>query len=297
MLLIAAFALVPEMDVPGHSYAWGYASQDYICQCSWRFSNCNNVALTPLHGTPEVVDDVFEDIASIFSDGFLHVGGDEIVTACFEADPDVVAWMKANGMTKGENVQQWWTGRILSGLKKMRQERNAIVWNEALNAGLLNSPLPLDVTVQVWDSDDLVADALEAGHKTINSFGFYLDKQVPAWNGSVHYEWVDTWQDFYGNNFSERACATMRTCPKDTDPVNLLGGETAMWSEMIDSHSIVSRVFPRAFAVAENLSAPAAYVNNVDVTTVTTRLNRFICHMKSRGFYGIDPRWSGLLYV
>jgi hypothetical protein len=57
---------------------------------------------------------------------------------------------------------------------------------------------------------------------------FYLDKQRPLsdFNASVfHYEWVDTWIDFYNNE------PTAAVAPADAHLI--LGGEAAMWAEQV----------------------------------------------------------------
>ena len=35
----------------------------------------------------------------IFPDAMVHLGGDEVDTTCWEQDPDISAWLAAQGMT------------------------------------------------------------------------------------------------------------------------------------------------------------------------------------------------------
>ena len=65
-------------------------------------------------------------------------------------------------------------------------------------------------------------------HAHSSSLRFYLDKQRPLsdFNASVfHYEWVDTWIDFYNNE------PTAAVAPGDAHLI--LGGEAAMWAEQV----------------------------------------------------------------
>jgi hexosaminidase len=47
---------------------------------------------------------------------------------------------------------------------------------------------------------------------------------------------------------------------------NILGGEACMWSEMVDSVTLESRVWPRAAAIAEKLWAPSSLTDDTDDT-------------------------------
>ena len=70
---------------------------------------------------------------------------------------------------------------------------------------------------------------------------FYLDKQRPLsdFNASVfHYEWVDTWIDFYNNE------PTAAVAPGDAHLI--LGGEAAMWAEQVCVRARMVRACARA---------------------------------------------------
>ena len=69
---------------------------------------------------------------------------------------------------------------------------------------------------------------------------FYLDKQRPLsdFNASVfHYEWVDTWIDFYNNE------PTAAVAPGDVHLI--LGGEAAMWAEQVRACACCARGITR----------------------------------------------------
>ena len=51
----------------------------------------------------------------------------------------------------------------------------------------------------------------------------------------------------------------------DAQQANILGGEIALWSELIDERSIDLRLWPRAFAVAERLWSPAQRQDEVSL--------------------------------
>ena len=49
-----------------------------------------------------LLDNFLGEMAATFPDEFLHLGGDEVPTTCWEGSPHVVAFMKAHGFTANE---------------------------------------------------------------------------------------------------------------------------------------------------------------------------------------------------
>ena len=210
--------VVPEIDVPGHAYSWGLSNTTFVADCPLYDGEINNIPLSPVYGGPDAVDAVLRDVTSIFPDAFVHVGGDEVVERCFSNDTAILSWMNKKGIDSARGVHEWWTGRILTSLERATQagatdgsvRRTAVVWDEALRVGIPNSPLPLDVFVEVWQGHGTLSDAVEAGYTVINTFGNYLDMQVPSYKKNTYYKWVDTWRDLYTNPAAEKACDANR---------------------------------------------------------------------------------------
>ena len=48
------------------------------------------------------------EMASIFEDDFLFLGGDELATTCFDNSPNISSWMKAKGMNASSTQQYFW---------------------------------------------------------------------------------------------------------------------------------------------------------------------------------------------
>ncbi|KAF4527289.1 hypothetical protein B566_EDAN016077, partial [Ephemera danica] len=65
----------------------------------------------------------------------------------------------------------------------------------------------------------------------------------------------------------------------------ILGGEACMWSEYVDGNNVVSRVFPRASAMAERLWSS---IDQTDTVEAARRIEEFRCRLVRRGI-GAQP--------
>jgi hexosaminidase len=92
------------------------------------------------------------------------------------------------------------------------------------------------------------------------------------------------WVKFYN-------CEPTNFTGTDEQKKLVLGGEAAMWSEVVDDANIVQRIFPRVCATAEKLWSPIT-VNNVD--KAMERLEEHYCRMRFRNVKSQPPSGPGL---
>ena len=88
------------------------------------------------------------------------------------------------------------------------------------------------------------ADVVQHGNQVVVSAGYYLDLYMPAY---IHY-------------LNDPVPAGLSAADAEK---GVLGGEAAMWSELVDGSNEELRVWPRAAAIAERFWSPAN-VNDVD---------------------------------
>jgi hexosaminidase len=235
--------VVPEFDMPGHSSAWfvGYpdlASAPGPFHIEREFGIFDPVMDPTREATYKFLDKFVGEMAAIFPDHFMHIGGDENNGVEWKGNPRIQAFMRDHNLKDTAALQNYFNQRLLKILEK--HGKHMIGWDE-----ILTPDLPKDIVVQSWRGFDSLAAGAKAGYSSILSAGYYLNLMSSA---ATHYM-VDPLPQ--GNALSPE------------EQARILGGEACMWMEQTTPRDIDSRVWPRAAAIAERLWSPRD-VNNVD---------------------------------
>jgi hexosaminidase len=235
--------VVPEFDIPGHTSAWfvGYpdlASAPGPFHIEREFGVFDPVMDPTREGTYKFLDTFIGEMAAIFPDHFMHIGGDENNGVEWKANPRVQTFMREHNLQDTAALQSYFNQRLLKILEK--HGKHMIGWDE-----ILTPDLPKDIVVQSWRGFDSLASGAKNGYQSILSAGYYLNLMSPA---ADHYL-VDPLPP--ANDLS----------PEQQE--RILGGEACMWTEQTTREDIDSRIWPRAAAIAERFWSPRE-VNNVD---------------------------------
>ena len=274
--------VVPEFDMPGHTGAWfvGYpdlASAPGPFHIEREFGVFDPVMDPTRESTYKFLDRFVAEMAAIFPDHFLHIGGDENNGVQWKANSRIQAFMREHDLQDRAALQNYFNQRLLKILEK--HGKHMIGWDE-----ILTPNLPKDVVVQSWRGFDSLAAGAKNGYSGILSAGYYLNLMSSA---EAHYL-VDPLPPANGLSPEEQA----RT----------LGGEACMWNEQTTPRDIDSRLWPRAAAIAERLWSPST-VSDVDdmyrrLTIESLRLETLgLTHLSQEavslrmlaGTEGIDP--------
>lgn len=228
--------VVPEFDVPGHSRSWLVAYPDLASAPGpYNFdpTTAPDPAMDPTQDrTYKFLDKFFGEMAKLFPDAYLHIGGDEVNGEQWDHNPKIQEFMHAHGMKTDQQLQAYFNQRLQQIVAK--HHKIMIGWDE-----VLNPDLPKSVLVQSWRGQQSLATAVREGHDGLLSFGYYLDLMWPA---ERHYE-VDPMADGAADLTPE-------------EKSRILGGEACMWAEWISPENIDSRLWPRLAAIAERLWSP-----------------------------------------
>lgn len=244
--------VIPEIDVPGHSLATLVAYPELACMKAPKYVNVGNkfygedenTLCAGKEETFEFLDKVFTEVAALFPDEYIHVGGDECFKGFWHKCPRCQARMKTENLKDENELQSYVIHRLESILKA--KGKKLIGWDEILEGGL--AP---DATVMSWRGMEGGIKAAKANHHVIMTptQHCYLD----LWQGEPSVE-PDTYSmcrlsDSYRFN----------PVPDSVPAEMVLGGQGNLWSESVPTfHHAEYMTWPRGWALAEVLwSGPA----------------------------------------
>ncbi|MGZ5486950.1 MAG: family 20 glycosylhydrolase [Candidatus Aminicenantales bacterium] len=235
--------VMPEFDIPGHSTSWFVAYPEFssapgpyaIERKFGVFGPAFNPADERIY---PFFDAFFKEMAGLFPDPYLHIGGDEVEGHQWDANPAIQSFKKTHGLADNNALQAYFNGRLLKILTK--HGKKMVGWDE-----IFQTSLPKDIVIHSWRGPKSLVEAAQKGYQGILSNGYYIDLCQPA---EAHYL-----------NDPLPADSPL----DDSQKALILGGEATMWTELVTPETIDSRIWPRTAAIAERLWSPAS-VRNVD---------------------------------
>lgn len=131
--------IIPEIDVPAHSHSWGKAFEGVIVNCSTvarREQNPFNVyPLDPSNPkTFQIIRSILKQIIDIFPSKYLHIGGDEVIDACWSELPHIRQWVKEQNLTI-HGITKYFENQVFDIVKDL--DKVPIVWQGVFDAGAI----------------------------------------------------------------------------------------------------------------------------------------------------------------
>ena len=237
--------VVPEFDMPGHVTSWLVGHPElatlpgtYAIEDKWGILD---PALDPTkEEVYEFLDAFLGEMAAIFPDAYIHIGGDENNGKHWNQSERIAAYKRAHGLADNHALQAHFNRRVAAILAKNGKKMAG--WEE-----ILHPDLPKDIVIQSWQGPKPLAEAVLQGFSGLLSHGYYLDYIHTA---ARHYL-VDPVPPGAGLDAAQAA--------------RVLGGEACMWSEYVSPETIDSRIWPRMAAIAERFWSPASVTDVADM--------------------------------
>lgn len=250
--------VVPEFDMPGHATGMLVAYPQLATAPAPReidhlFGVFDAVMDPSKSDVYAFLDRFIGEMASLFPDAYLHIGGDEVNGKLWRESTRVQQFKLAHQMLpspEDPDANAAFHAYFNRNLQAIVQKHGKHMqgWDE-----ILSPTLPRDILIQSWRGPASLARAARLGYESVLSSGWYLDL---CFSAEQHY-------------LVDPLAGEADSLPPEQQK-RILGGEAAMWSEYITPETADSRIWPRAAAVAERLWSPREVR---DVPDMYRRLN------------------------
>ncbi|HEE9787313.1 TPA: beta-N-acetylhexosaminidase [Enterobacter soli] len=166
--------VVPEIDMPGHASAIAVAYPELMSAPGpYEMERHWGVLKPVLDPTKEATyifaEAMVSELAAIFPDPYLHIGGDEVDDSQWKQNTAIQKFMRDNKLADSHALQAYFNRKLETILEK--HHRQMVGWDE-----IFHPDLPKSILIQSWQGQDALGQVAEKGYKGILSTGFYLDQ-------------------------------------------------------------------------------------------------------------------------
>lgn len=254
---IVAFAadrqveVIPEIEMPAHTNSSLAAYPQFACPVIDHYiavlpgmggRNSNVVYCAGNDSVYTFLEDVMDEVMSLFPSKYIHIGGDEANKDSWKKCPKCQRRMRAEGYTDEEDLQGYFMNRICKYIQG--KGRQVIGWDE-----WTNSWVPDDAVIFGWQGlGEAGYKAAQQGHRFVMTPSniLYLNYyQGPQWFEP---------RTYFGNNTLKNVYDYEPVQPEwdKASAEKLMGVQGSMWAEFMDSpKSVEYMVFPRIAALAD----------------------------------------------
>ena len=171
--------VIPEFDLPGHSTSWLVAYPE-LGSAPGPYALARQYGIRPATLDPtredvyEFLDRFFGEMARLFPDPFVHIGGDEVSAKTdWNTNARIRQFMRDRRIEGNHALQGYFNRRLQAILKN--HGRAPVGWDEIMSDSLSGT-----VVVQAWRGHEQLFEAVHRGFGGILSAGWYLDYKLPA---------------------------------------------------------------------------------------------------------------------
>ncbi len=249
--------ILPEVDVPGHSMA-AIASYPELCctkdtsirvnpgskfaewygngQFKMLVDNSMNPSSEQVY---TFLDKVFTEMAPLFPNAYVHVGGDECYHGYWENDPGCKALMEKEGLKNTHELQSYFMKRVEKILQS--KGKKMIGWDEILEGGL--AP---EAAVMSWRGLEGGIEAAKLGHNVVMTPNDYVYTDLLQGDPIVEPDQTSYKRVRLTKTFE------FEPVPDNIDPKYILGGQANLWSEkVLTIRQAEYMTYPRAWVLAD----------------------------------------------
>jgi hexosaminidase len=246
--------LVPEIDLPAHSFAALAAMPELRDPADTGSAVsvqgfADNVLNPGVAATMPFLETVLGEVADLFPGPWIHVGGDEVPEGAWLGSPAALRFATARGVEGTRGIEAAFMRDVIGVVRGLG--RQVGVWQEAAECGALQ---PGEGYAIGWTSNEVNRRLAAAGHDVVAApaQAYYLDMaDDPDWSApGAFWAGVTTPATVAAFDPTEGWTAQERT--------RLRGVQACLWSEHVHDETILRRLLlPRLAVFADRAWAPA----------------------------------------
>lgn len=171
--------VIPEIDSPGHTVAMIAAYPELSCfdrdlTVATHWGVKHDVLCIGKESTFDFMKEVIDELLETFTDGYFHLGGDEVPATRWKICPHCKKRMQTEGIKDASGLHTYYLERMARYIKE--KGAKPIMWNDSIKDYMVSR----DVIWQFWNGDmkeeDIVSE-INSGRPFImsNLSAYYLD--------------------------------------------------------------------------------------------------------------------------
>ena len=239
--------IIPEIEMPGHSQAAIAAYPELGCtgkqvEVATKWGVFDEV-YCPKESTFKFLEDVIDEVATLFPGKYIHIGGDEAPKTNWKNCAHCQKLIKKEGLIDEHGLQSYFIARMEKYINT--KGKQIIGWDEILEGGLAPN-----ATVMSWRGTSGAVLAAKEGHDVILTPGSHCyfdhyqsenENEPLAIGGFLPLEKV-----YHFNPIPEELT--------DKEATYVLGAQGNVWTEYMETEKQVEYMaYPRAVALSEVL--------------------------------------------
>lgn len=250
--------IIPEIEMPGHSQAaiaaypiLGCTGEQVEVATKWGIFD---EVYCPKESTFKFLEDVIDEVVSLFPGKYIHIGGDEAPKTNWKNCAHCQKLIKKEGLKDEHGLQSYFIARMEKYINS--KGKQIIGWDEILEGGLAPN-----ATVMSWRGTNGAVQAAKEGHDVILTPGSHCyfdhyqsenENEPLAIGGFLPLEKV-----YHFNPIPEEL--------SEEESKYVLGAQGNVWTEYMQTEKQVEYMaFPRAIALSEVLWSSPKHKNYSD---------------------------------
>lgn len=250
-------AVVPEIDMPGHSDAAIAAYPELSCTgipqaVRSSFGGDPNALANYCAGKEysfEFLENVLKEVMAVFPSPYIHIGGDEVNKTAWKKCNACQQRIRTEGLKDEHELQGYFIKRISAFLQK--NNKKLIGWDEILEGGL-----PQNATVMSWRGEAGGIQAAKMQHNVVMTpvkplyFNRYQADTLTVQQPLAARFSINTLKNVYDYEPIPSALSAAQSS-------FVLGAQACIWTEFIYGiKDVEEMLLPRMLALSEVLWSP-----------------------------------------